>query len=117
MEENQLEIVKLEIPTGFLRAVSEAGANTARLSLPECEVFEGKDFKGRSYRTTFKVLHLGELHDQVSSIIVYSGVWRFYRHKGLIEPYTPDLGPGHYPFVNYLGWLNDDCTSFEPIAW
>ncbi len=61
-------------------------------------------------------------NDRVSSIIVMSGVWKFYRDSGFQTPYPPTLGvrddidgfkPGLFPFVANVGISNDDMSSLQ----
>ncbi|MBX7221608.1 MAG: beta/gamma crystallin family protein [Blastocatellia bacterium] len=89
-----------------------------QIILPDCEIFERKHFEGTHFRTSFKSSRLGEnWHNTIASIIIYQGVWRFYQNADFKDPYPIDLGPGHYANLDFLGWLNSTCGSFEPIKW
>lgn len=51
------------------------------------------------------------LNDKISSFIVVSGTWKFYRHSGFNIPYAPDFGPGEYPWVEAVQVENDQISS------
>lgn len=53
-------------------------------------------------------------NDKVSSIIVVSGSWNFYRHAGFVGRYAATLGPGVYPSVGSIDIQNDDMSSLSP---
>ncbi|MEG3437327.1 beta/gamma crystallin-related protein [Pannus brasiliensis CCIBt3594] len=54
-------------------------------------------------------------NDRVSSIVVISGNWAFYRHAGFDGQYARILGPGTYPFVEDVDIQNDDISSLQPV--
>lgn len=89
--------------------------------VPEVTVFEHinqnnnpGDEDGWSYRTTFRISYIGDdWNDQISSMIVHSGTWRFYEHINFGGAHF-DRGPGHHNVPD--GW-NDRISSFEPISW
>ena len=53
-------------------------------------------------------------NDKVSSIIVVSGSWSFYRHAGYVGRYAATLGPGAYSWVGNVDIQNDDMSSLRP---
>ncbi len=55
------------------------------------------------------------MNDKISSIVVISGIWQFYRHINLKEKIGPLLKPGYYPWVVDIGIQNDHISSFECI--
>jgi len=68
----------------------------SELRTPEIEVFEHWDFAGVSWRTSLSYRYVGDFwNDKISSIIVYSGIWRFFEHRDFKGDHW-DLGPGHH---------------------
>jgi hypothetical protein len=53
-------------------------------------------------------------NDKVSSIIVLSGVWNFYRNSGYVGRYSAALNPGAYAWVGNVDIQNDDMSSLGP---
>ena len=99
-------------------------------SLSEVEIFSHEHFnllphvdqgiyRGetmRSLRTTFDLNLTGHPLDQAaSSIIVYSGYWKFYDWEG--NELSPILGPGHYDQVSDIFGpdKNDAISRFESV--
>lgn len=96
---------------------SEEEMNQARTqALCEVEVFEHRDFKGDSWRTSFGYSYVGsDWNDKISSIIVYSGWFEFYEHRDFgSEHWGPvRLGVGQYAFVGDVGIWNDTISSWK----
>ena len=68
---------KLSMVAATTKALAELEAVTK--ALPEVVVFEHDNFQGWEYRTNLAVSYIGDdWNDQISSIIVVSGSWRFY---------------------------------------
>lgn len=83
-------------------------------SVPEVVVFHDPKYEGNEKRTNLNCYRLGEEHnDQISSIIVVRGTWRFYRDAAYTGDYW-DLEPGYYPII---GVANDVFSSFQCIKW
>lgn len=55
------------------------------------------------------------MNDKISSIVIVSGIWQFYRNINLNQELGPPLKPGYYPFVENIGIQNDHISSFECI--
>lgn len=91
--------------------------------LPEVVVYEHINFNsgqsGWEFRTNLEVVYIGDdWNDQISSIVVVSGTWRFYNNVGFDESGGyKDLGPGAYARVEDYEIGNDTITSFKPIAY
>jgi hypothetical protein len=83
--------------------------------LPEVIVYDHGGFKGAYARTNLSFHFLGDFwDDRISSLIVVSGVWRFYRDEYYKGDYW-DLGPGFYEsFFNEAG-PDDAVSSFQAI--
>ncbi len=83
-------------------------------------VFEHANFRGH-HRHIFgmeKNLNHPEdnsLNDKISSFIVLSGHWRFYRHHNYTAPLGGNYGPGEYRWVEAVGIKNDDVSSLRSI--
>jgi Beta/Gamma crystallin len=89
----------------------------AHYMLPEIILFAEVDFGGQSIRTNLEG-NLSDLNDKVTSVIVVSGTWQFYRHAN----YQSDPGdnwqpltPGKYHYLPEKGIPNDQITSFRVV--
>lgn len=56
-----------------------------------------------------------EFNDNVSSIVILSGNWRFFKDSNFANPYSPILGPGLYRFVEKVKIANDDLSSLRSV--
>lgn len=56
-----------------------------------------------------------QFNDSVSSIVVLSGNWRFFKDSNFANPYPEILGPGLYPFVENVKIANDDISSVQSV--
>jgi hypothetical protein len=89
---------------------------TGNIHLPELIIYDHVGFKGAYARTNLSFHYLGDFwNDRISSLIVVSGVWRFYRDEYYKGDYW-DLGPGFYEsFFSHSG-PDDVVSSFQAIA-
>jgi Beta/Gamma crystallin len=53
-------------------------------------------------------------NDKVSSFIVFSGQWEFFRDYDFQNPYGVVLSKDIYSFVENVGIKNDDMSSLRP---
>lgn len=88
--------------------------------LPEVVVYEHDDFQGFEFRTNLDILFVGDdMNDQISSIIVVSGVWEFFEHRDF-QGASCRLGPGYYGSVELNcgphGVHNDTISSFRVVS-
>ncbi len=110
--------------------------------IPEIVVFEHANFRGREFRTNilevpnvanltieyypafvyFRRQDVGEIvytqwnmNDQISSIIVVSGIWQFFRDINFQNPIGPELRPDYYPWVGAINIPNDHISSFRCV--
>jgi len=84
-------------------------------------VFEQPNFAGRMKNISVGSPNLalvedGVFNDQISSFIIVSGDWMFYKNRGFNSPYMQNgkpltLGPGHYPQLGPLGIQDNDISS------
>ena len=66
------------------------------MRLPEVIIYDHACFRGAYARTNLSYHYLGDFrNDRISSLIVVSGVWRFYRDEHYKGDHW-DLGPGFY---------------------
>jgi hypothetical protein len=85
-----------------------------------CIVFQHRDFRGH-HRHIFgqeKNLNHPEdrtLNDKISSFVVISGTWKFYRHANFQIAYDKDFGVGEYPWVEAVDVENDQVSSLKCI--
>ncbi len=85
--------------------------------LPEIVVYQHIDYGGWSYWTNLPVIYIGDaMNDQISSFVVVSGRWQFYRHRDFVEPVGPVFGPGYYRWVGDVGVPNDHVSSFQCVG-
>jgi hypothetical protein len=86
------------------------------LRLPEVIVYDHIGFKGAYARTNLSFHFLGDFwNDRISSLIVVSGVWRFYRDEYYKGDHW-DLGPGFYESFFTQGGPDDVVSSFQAIS-
>jgi hypothetical protein len=84
--------------------------------LPELVVYDHVGFKGAYARTNLSFHFLGKFwNDRISSLIVVSGVWRFYRDDYYKGDHW-DLGPGYYESFFTAKGPDDVVSSFKAIS-
>jgi Beta/Gamma crystallin len=77
-------------------------------------VYWDSDFHGEARRLRGNASYVVDRwNDQISSIAIYSGVWRFYRDAGFEGDYL-ELGPGNYSFQFGDAW-NDQISSVRCV--
>lgn len=85
------------------------------VAMPEIVVFDHVGFKGAFARTNLSFHFLGDFwNDRISSLIIVSGVWRFYRDE-YYKGDQWDLGPGFYECFFKDRGPDDVVSSFEAI--
>jgi hypothetical protein len=93
---------------------AEQGQGSARL--PEVVVYDETGFRGAYARTNLSFHYLGEFwNDRISSIIVVSGVWRFYRDEYYKGDHW-DLGPGFYECFFTEKGPDNVVSSFQAVS-
>ena len=104
-------------PLSYHACASEIGdAHAAHNApMPELVIFDHVGFKGAACRTNLSFHYLGDFwNDRISSVIIVSGVWRFYRDE-YYKGDSWDLGPGFYEsFFKHKG-PDDVISSFKAI--
>lgn len=94
---------------------SPAQASARQAALPEIIIFDHVGFKGAMARTNLSFHYLGKFwNDRISSVIVVSGIWRFYRDAHYGGDYW-DLGPGYYECFFTSKGPDDVVSSFQAI--
>lgn len=87
------------------------------LQIPQVQIYEHIDFGGNNEVTSLNWYYVGDWwNDKISSIVIYSGRWRFYLHWHYEGPHW-DLGPGQYRWVEAANIPNDVISSFKFIGW
>ncbi|MBZ5538781.1 MAG: hypothetical protein LAO31_22780 [Acidobacteriia bacterium] len=87
-------------------------------SVPHVILFEHANFHG-AHKHVFGVesnLNAGDddfFNDLVSSIVVLSGTWEFFRDAGFNGSYGTVLGPGRYPWVEAVNIKDNDMSSLR----
>jgi hypothetical protein len=94
----------------------EIAPSTEAMRLPELVIYDHACFGGAYARTNLSFLYIGDFwDDRVSSIVVVSGIWRFYRDEYYKGPHW-DLGPGYYESFFTEKGPDDVVSSFKCIA-
>ena len=104
-------------PLSYHICASESGgpAISHNARLPEVVIYDHVGFKGAYARTNLSWNFLGNFwNDRISSLIVVSGVWRFYRDEYYKGDYW-DLGPGFYECFFKDKGPDDVISSFKAI--
>ena len=82
---------------------------------PEIIVYDHVGFKGAYARTNLSFHYLGDFwNDRISSLIVVSGIWRFFRDEYYKGDHW-DLGPGFYECFFSDKGPDDVISSFQAI--
>ena len=82
-------------------------------------IFKHRDFRGPHRHIFGEEANLNNsedsgLNDEMSSFVVLSGNWRFFRHSNFVEPLGGrTFGPGQYSMVTDFGLPNDDLSSMR----
>ena len=95
-------------------------SNSGTVNLPHVILFEHSNLHGRHKHVFGPEPNLNAnddnfFNDRVSSIVVMSGQWVFYRHANYNGQYAIKLGPGIYRWVGALDIQNDDMSSLHPV--
>jgi hypothetical protein len=104
-------------PLSYHACAAEAGdqAVVHDARLPEIVVYDHVGFKGAYARTNLSFHYLGDFwNDRISSVIIVSGVWRFYRDDYYKGDHW-DLGPGFYECFFKGSGPDDVVSSFKAI--
>ncbi|PYJ12058.1 MAG: hypothetical protein DMF06_00780 [Verrucomicrobia bacterium] len=105
-------------PLSYHACASEFGKAPAPVHnspMPELVIFDHVGFKGAACRTNLSFHFLGNFwNDRISSLIVVSGVWRFYRDEYYKGDHW-DLGPGFYECFFKDQGPDDVISSFQAI--
>jgi hypothetical protein len=105
-------------PLSYHACASEIGQEhpVHNAPMPELVVFDHIGFKGAACRTNLSFHFLGDFwNDRISSLIIVSGVWRFYRDE-YYKGDSWDLGPGFYECFFKDKGPDDVVSSFQAIA-
>jgi len=108
-------------PLSYHTCAAEPGGAHAKpiegnYRLPELVVYDHVGFKGAYARSNLSFHYLGDFwNDRISSLIVVSGIWRFYRDEYYKGDHW-DLGPGFYESFFTEKGPDDVVSSFQAIA-
>lgn len=85
--------------------------------LPQVQIYQHINFGGHNEVTSLNWYYVGDWwNDEISSIVIYSGRWRFYQHAYYQGAYW-DLSPGQYPWVEDANIPNDIISSFKFLGY
>ena len=84
-------------------------------------LFKDSDFHGPHKHVFNSEVNLdtdddNSFNDAVSSLVILSGNWQFFKDEGFITPYPVVLGPGLYSFVGKVKITNDDLSSLMTVT-
>lgn len=103
-----------------LEGVTVEDTRVAGMRIPEIVLYVDINYGGRDWRTNLSYSYVGDAwNDQISSFVVVSGVWEFYRHRDFGDRMghgTQQFGPGYYRWVEAVGIDNDHISSFKCVA-
>ena len=105
-------------PLSYHSCASEIGSEhpVHNAPMPEIVVYDHVGFKGAYARSNLSFHFLGDFwNDRISSLIIVSGVWRFYRDEYYKGDHW-DLGPGFYECFFKDKGPDDVISSFQAIA-
>ncbi|MGH8091858.1 MAG: beta/gamma crystallin-related protein [Chthoniobacterales bacterium] len=106
-------------PLGYHAHAADPGHSQpveGNFRLPELVVYDHIGFKGAYARTNLSFHFLGDFwNDRISSLIVVSGIWRFYRDEYYKGDHW-DLGPGFYESFFTAAGPDDVVSSFQAIG-
>ena len=106
-------------PLGYHASAADSSAMKLAeggFRLPEIVIYDHVAFKGAYSRTNLSFHYLGDFwNDRISSLIVVSGIWRFYRDEYYKGDHW-DLGPGFYESFFTAGGPDDVVSSFQAIS-
>ncbi len=101
-------------PSGVGKVQMEGAKGVTHL--PELMIYDHIGFGGAYARTHLSFHYVGDFwNDRISSLIVVSGVWRFYRDEYYKGPHW-DLGPGYYESFFTEKGPDDVISSFQAIG-
>ena len=104
-------------PLSYHSCASEIG-NEAIVNdapMPEIVIYDHVGFRGAYARTNLSFLFLGDFwNNRISSLIIVSGVWRFYRDDYYKGDHW-DLGPGFYECFFKDRGPDDVVSSFQAM--
>jgi hypothetical protein len=84
--------------------------------MPEIVIYDHDCFKGAFARTNLSFHFIGDFwNDRISSIIVVSGLWRFYRDE-YYKGHFWELGPGFYESFWTEKGPDDVISSFQAVG-
>ena len=83
-------------------------------------IYQHRDFRGHHRHIFGEEANLNDaedntLNDKVSSFVVLSGSWQFFKHANFVSPYGGAFGPGEYTWVVDFGIENDQVSSLKAI--
>lgn len=88
--------------------------------VPHLIVFSEKDLQGRHWHVFADVPNIREValtwDDNISSFVVLTGGWQFFRGRDFSDPVGQPFGPGVYGRVTEVGLPDDAISSIRLIS-
>ena len=89
--------------------------------MSEIVLFEHANFRGQHKHLYGSENNLAAqednfFNDKVSSFVIVSGTWQFFRDINFTGPASNVLGPGRFSFVESVGIPNDSVSSVRRVS-
>ena len=112
MDKNRIrQTISILLAVIFLLIVAAGSVSAGKVV-----VYHDINFGGAQFTATSNIPYVGDSwNDQISSIKVLSGNWRFYQDANYKGPFW-DLEPGDYNWVEDEGIPNDVISSFRQVS-
>lgn len=103
-----------------LRPIIPSAVTSGQAILGHVILFQNKNFHGAHKHVFNQENNLNadgdnSFNDSVSSLVVLSGNWRFFRNSGFDDDYPVILGPGLYPSVQDVNIRDNDMSSLQVV--
>jgi hypothetical protein len=93
------------------------GERAAGIPAPEIVIYTDENFFGDQYRTNLDIVDCRpSFNDNISSVVVVSGVWEFFRDVNF-QGSLGTLSQGYYPSVQAVNIPNDTISSLRVVSW
>jgi hypothetical protein len=89
--------------------------------MPEIILFQHINFRGAHKHLYGSETNLASaddnfFNDKISSFVITSGTWQFFRDINFLGPASGVFGPGRYNWVETVGIPNDSISSVRRVG-
>jgi hypothetical protein len=112
--------VNLRLPW-YCESLFESSNLYLELKMSEIVLFQHKNFRGAHKHLYGSEANLASpddnfFNDKISSFVITSGSWQFYRDVNFTGPASVVFAPGRYNWVESVGINNDSISSVRRVA-